>query len=116
MRPFRDWTLPNSMTLGLFILLVGSLILNWAGWAFADGMSNTVNALVGMPLLLQGLCVVDFFLARSQRNAAVGRALTYVGIGLLFSFLQTPLILVGCFEQIFHVRDRIRGVPPRAAI
>ena len=37
-----------------------SCILEWTGWVFADGMTNTVNVLVGMPLLLQGLCVIDF--------------------------------------------------------
>ncbi|MEA4869698.1 MAG: DUF2232 domain-containing protein [Christensenella sp.] len=116
MRAFRDWTLPRSMTFGLFVLLIGSLALEWAGWAFAEGFSNTVNALVGMPLLLQGLCVVDFLLSRSPKNATLGRALTYTGIGILFSFAQTPLILIGCFEQIFRFRDRMRGVPPRAAI
>ena len=92
------------------------LALEWAGWAFAEGFSNAVNALVGMPLLLQGLCVVDFMLARSPKNATLGRALTYTGIGILFSLAQTPLILIGCFEQIFRFRDRMRGVPPRAAI
>ena len=115
-RPFREWTLPRSMTFGLFVFLIGSLALEWAGWAFAAGFSNAVNALVGMPLLLQGLCVVDFMLARSPKNATLGRALTYTGIGILFSLTQTPLILIGCFEQIFRFRDRMRGVPPRAAI
>jgi hypothetical protein len=69
-----------------------------------------------MPLLLQGLCVIDFLIARSKKNAALGRTLTYVGIGVFFGLLQTPLILIGCFEQIFRFRDRMRGVPPRAAV
>ena len=116
MRAFREWTLPRSLTFGLFVFLIGSLALEWAGWAFAEGFSNAVNALVGMPLLLQGLCVVDFMLSRSPKNATLGRALTYAGIGILFSVAQTPLILIGCFEQIFRFRDRMRGVPPRAAI
>ena len=70
-RAFRDWSLPRSMTLGLFALLIGSLILEWTGWVFADGMTNTVNVLVGMPLLLQGLCVIDFLnrTLAEKRNA-----------------------------------------------
>ncbi len=116
MRVFRDWTLPRSMTFGLFALLIGSLILEWTGWAYSESMSNTVNALVGMPLLLQGLCVVDFLIARSPKHINTGRTLAYIGIGVLFSLAQTPLILLGCFDQIFRVRDRMRGVPPRAAI
>lgn len=116
MRAFRDWTLPRSMALGLFALLIGSLILEWTDWAFSQSMTNTVNALVGMPLLLQGLCVVDFLIARSPKNVNVGRALAYAGIGILFGLAQTPLILIGCFDQVFRIRDRMRGAPPRAAI
>ena len=116
MRAFRDWTLPRSMTFGLFALLIGSLILEWTGWAYADSLSNTVDAIVGMPLLLQGLCVVDFLISRSPKNVTLGRALAYSAIGVLFGLAQTPLILVGCFDQIFRFRDRMRGVPPRAAV
>ena len=116
MRAFKEWTLPRSMTLGLFALLIASLAMEWAGWAFAEGFSNVVNVLVGMPLLLQGLCVVDFMIARSARSITVKRVLTYVAIGLLFGIMETPLILVGCFDQIFRFRDRLRGVPPRAAV
>lgn len=116
MRKFRDWSLPRSMTFGLFALLIGSLILDWTGWTFAEGMSNTVNVLVGMPFLLQGLCVLDFLLTRSKKHIARNRTLTYVGIGVLFGFVQTPLIIVGCFDQFFRFRDRMRGAPPRAAV
>ncbi len=116
MREFRDWSLPRSMTFGLFALLIGSLVLEWTGWTFADGMSNTVNVIVGMPFLLQGLCVLDFLIARSKRHVALSRALTYTGIGVLFGVVQMPLVLVGCFEQFFRFRDRMRGAPPRAAV
>jgi uncharacterized protein YybS (DUF2232 family) len=116
MREFRYWTMPRSMILGLFAIMIGSYVLDWAGWTFADGMVSTVNALVGMPLLLQGLCVVDFMLARSQKNVTTGRVLTYVLIGVLFGILQMPLIMIGCFELIFRFRDRIRNVPPKSAV
>lgn len=115
MRPFKDWTLPRSMTFGLFTLLIASLAMEWAGWAFAEGFSNVVNVLVGMPLLLQGLCVVDFMIDRTGKKVTFKRALTYIAVGILFSIAETPLILVGCFDQIFRFRDRLRGVPPRAA-
>ena len=116
MRKFRDWSLPRSMTFGLLSLLIGSLVLSWTGWTFADGMSNTVNVLVGMPFLLQGLCVLDFLLSRSKKHIARNRTLTYVGVGVLFGFVQTPLILIGCFDQFFRFRERLRGAPPRAAV
>ena len=116
MRAFKDWTLSRSMTYGLFALLIASLAMEWAGWAFAEGFSNVVNVLVGMPLLLQGLCVVDFMIDRTGKNVTLKRVLTYVVIGILYGVAQTPMILVGCFDQIFRFRDRLRGVPPRAAV
>lgn len=114
MRAFRYWTLPRSMMLGLLLLLVGSLVFEWSGWSYSDSLGNTVNVLVGMPLLLQGLCVVDFLLVRSGRNVTARRAISYTAIGVLFSIAQMPLILIGCFEQIFHFRSRAQAMPPRA--
>lgn len=114
MRAFRFWTLPRSMVFGLFALLIGSLILEWSGWQYAEGFTNTVNVLIGMPLVLQGLCVLDFLLARSSKNVTVSRAITYVFVGILFGLLEMPLMLVGCFDQLFRIRDRAKGIPPRA--
>ncbi len=116
MRPFRLWTMPRSMMLGLFALLVGSLAFEWSGWAYSESMANTVNALVGMPLLVQGLCVVDFFLARTRRGGTGAKVVTYILIALLFGILEMPLILVGCFDQIFRFRERMQNMPPRQAI
>jgi uncharacterized protein YybS (DUF2232 family) len=113
MRAFRYWVLPRSMMFGLLLLLVGSLVLEWNGWLFAESFGNTVNVLVGMPLLLQGLCVVDFLLVRSNKNVTTRRAIVYTAIGVLFSISQMPLILIGCFEQIFHFRIRTLTMPPR---
>ena len=115
MRAFRYWTMPRSMMLGLFALLIGSLVLEWAGWSYAEGLSSTVDVLVGMPLLLQGLCVVDFFLARAPKRVTSGRVITYVLMAVFFSFLQTPLILLGCVEQIARIRDRMQKMPPKPA-
>jgi len=115
MRAFRFWTMPRSMMLGLFALLIGSLVLEWSGWTYAEGLSNTVNVLVAMPLLLQGLCVIDFFLARAPQRVTVARVVTYVLLAVLFGFLQTPLILLGCIEQIIRIRDRMQNTPPKPA-
>jgi len=116
MRAFRDWTLPRSMTLGLFALLIGSIILEFTGWAFAESFSVTANILLGIPLFLQGISVVDFFISRMPKNRTVVRTITYVGLGVLYQLVLFPLVLVGCFDQIFRLRDRMRGVPPRAAV
>lgn len=113
-REFRFWALPRSMMFGLFALLVGSLILEWTGWQYAESLVNTVNVLVGMPLLLQGLAVVDFLIVRSSRKTTGQRAVTYVLIGVLFGLVEMPLMLLGGFEQLFHFRARTQGLPPQS--
>lgn len=115
MRAFRYWTMPRSMMLGLFALLIGSIVLEWMGWTFAESLSSTVNVLVGMPLLLQGLCVIDFLLSRAPKRATAGRVITYVLLAVFFGFLQTPLILLGCLEQILRIRERMQKMPPKPA-
>lgn len=115
MRAFRDWTLPRSMTLGLFAMLILSLILELAEVPFAEGFGVTANVLLAIPLFLQGISVIDFFIVRAQKNVTLTRTLTYVGLGVLYQFMLYPLVLVGCFDQIFRLRERMRGVPPRAA-
>ena len=112
MRPFREWTLPNSTTLGLFALLVLSLIAELADWTFADGFAMTANILVALPLFLQGLCVVDYFIVRAQKNLTTTRILIYFGIVVLFRYAAMALLLIGCFEQIFHIRLRMSTLPP----
>lgn len=116
MRAFRDWTLPRSMTLGLFAILIGSIILEFTGWAFAESFSITANFLLGIPLFLQGVSVVEFFIHRLPKNRTVVRTFTYIGLGVLYQIVIFPLVLVGCFDQIFRLRDRLRGIPPRAAV
>ena len=111
-RPFRDWTLPRNVTLGLFILLVGSLVLELADWEFADGFAATANILVALPLFLQGLSVMDFVIVRSKKNIVVTRTLAYLGTLLFFRYTAYALLLIGCFDQIFRIRLRMAATPP----
>ncbi len=116
MRPFREWTLPRSMTLGLFLMLIGSLVAELADWTFADSFAVTVNILVAIPLFLMGLCVTDFFLSRTKKNVTMTRVLVYAGIALFYYYLYYPLLLLGCFDQIFRLRLRLSGMPPNEAV
>ena len=112
MRPFRNWTLPNSTTLGLFAILVLSLIAELADWTFADGFAMTANILVALPLFLQGLCVIDYFIVRSGKNITTTRVLIYIGTAVLFQYTAMALLLIGCFDQIFRIRLRMSTLPP----
>ena len=115
MRPFRDWAMTRSMMYGLFLMLILSLILELSDWTYAASFSTTANALLAIPLFLQGISVIDFFIVRGQKNVSVIRTLTYVGICVLYQLVFVPLVLVGCFDQVFRLRERMRGVPPRTA-
>ena len=111
-RPFRDWTLPNSTTLGLFAILVLSLIAELADWTIADAFAMTANILVALPLFLQGLCVIDYFIVRSGKNITTTRVLIYIGTVVLFQYTAMALLLIGCFDQIFRIRLRMSTLPP----
>ncbi len=120
MRAFRLWSIPRSIVLGLLAMLAGAMLLEWSGWSYAAALSNTISALSMMPLTLQGLCVLDFFLARGRRSAARARGFTYAALGLIFCYkpllVVAPLALLGCFEQFARLRERSAGVPPRLSI
>ncbi len=112
LRPFRLWAIPKSMTYGMVFLLVASLVMELSGWEYAISLSNTVSILVGMPLMLQGLCVIDFMIVRGGKNINQRRVLIYIAVGLLLWIVQTPLMMLGCFDQLFRFRARVSQMPP----
>lgn len=109
---FRDWRVPSGLTVGLFLMLIGALILNFAGWDYAEGLSNTVEILAVMPFMLQGVCVTDFLIMRRSKNPAAMRTIIYILMVILFGAFRTPLLIVGAMDQLFHLRDRANGVLP----
>ncbi len=112
MRPFRLWAIPQRITYGMLFLLIVSLIFLWTDWDYADAFSGTVNVLVGMPLMLQGLCVVDFLIVRTGKNVVAKRVLVYLAAALLFVYAQALLMMLGCFDQLFRFRMRASMPPP----
>lgn len=114
LRPFSDWEIPRSVTGGLVLLIIAAFVMRLLDWEFAASFSATINVILGFPLILQGLALIDFFLKRVQGRRTMIRTLTYIAIALLFTFVQTMLMLVGCLEQIFRLRERIRSakLPP----
>lgn len=117
LRPLSAWGLPRSMTGGLAFLLIASLILELTGWDYADSLGSTVNVIVGFPLVVQGFALLDFFLKRGRGNPALKRTLVYIPVALLFALVQTPLMVMGCFDMIFHIRERIaQGPTPTAQV
>ena len=112
MRPFREWAIPQSMTYGMLFFLIASLVLFWMGWDYADALNNTVSVLVGMPLMLQGLCVVDYIIAWKGKDIVGRRVVTYLVLGVFIQFTQMILMVIGCFDQLFQFRKRASMMPP----
>ena len=108
---FSEWKIPRSLTGGICAFLIGGFILELTQWEYAVAFSSTVDILVGLPLTLQGLCLIDFMILRKGKNVKTRRVIIYIVCGILFALLQTPLMLVGSFDQFFHVRERMRNLP-----
>lgn len=107
MLPFRKWSVPKSLTPGIIILLIGSIILNLTGSTVYEGVSASVSALIGFPFLIQAVALVDYLIERSKSAHTVKRVLIYIACGVFINFLLSPLIMLGCFEQLFRLRERM---------
>ena len=116
MRPFRRWSIPQGYTVGIFVLLIGSVALEFTGADYSYALSNTVNILVGVPLVIQGLCVVDDWIVVRARGKKPGgkRVLVYLPLGLVVLLWPTPLMLLGCLEQVAHLRGRAQTPPAQS--
>ena len=111
--PFREWRIPAQLTGGICFFLIASLVLELTGARYGAAVTGTINAIVGVPLLIQGLSLIDYTIVWKSRNVRRTRIVAYVIIGLLFMLLRTTLILLGCAEQLFRLRDRAEGRIPK---
>ena len=62
-------------------------------------------AIVGLPLFVQGIALIDYLLTRNGKNIAMKRILAYVLIAALLPSLASALLFAGCAEQVLHIRD-----------
>ena len=85
--------------------LLGAVVLMLTGSNSADAVSATVAAIVGLPLFVQGIALIDYLLTRNGKNIAMKRILAYVLIAALLPSLASALLFAGCAEQVLHIRD-----------
>lgn len=105
LKPFSRWSVPREASLGMFLLLLGAVVLMLTGSNSADAVSATVAAIVGLPLFVQGIALIDYLLTRNGKNIAMKRILAYVLIAALLPSLASALLFAGCAEQVLHIRD-----------
>lgn len=113
LKPLREWRIPRQLTGGICFFLIASFVLGLTGAPYGAALTGTIGAIVGVPLLIQGLALIDYTIVWKSRNVRRTRIITYVIVGLLFALLRTTLILLGCAEQLFRLRDRAEGRLPK---
>lgn len=108
MRPLRDWTIPREYTVGITVMLVGSLLLVISETEFADSVGLTAMTLASFPMFIQALALIDWFIVQKGTRVAFKRTLMGILIVALFNHVVSILVTLGCFEQLFRARERIR--------
>lgn len=112
MRRFSQWEIPRVFHTGIIVLLLGALIFRMTGAANATAVSNTVNVLFGIPLIVQGLAVVQWLIEHGGPKMRRLRWPIYIAVVLLIGMIYMPLMMVGCLDMILHIRAR-RTQPPQ---
>lgn len=111
-KPFRFWSIPKRYTIGIVLLYGTALLLYLFGYANAEAVYNTVSALLGFPLLVQGLALVAFLLSLRKKRSVALSVIVFTIIGVLFPLTYSMLSTVGLFDQFIRFRER--ELPPVA--
>ena len=111
---FSEWSVPRYFTGGMVILVVFSLILFLTDSDSAAAVSSTVTTLFSIPFTVQALSLIDFMILRSGRNVTAKRAVIFSLCAILLPLFNSIFVMMGCFEQIMHLRQRLSGTytPP----
>lgn len=111
-RPFRFWSIPRIYTTGLAALYLLAVLLRLFEFANGDAVYYAVSALLGVPLMTQGLAMVAFVLARRRYPSRSLNAVVFTLLGLLLPVTGSMLSTLGILEQLFRFRER--ELPPVA--
>lgn len=112
-QPFRLWNIPRAYTPGLIGLYVLALLLRLFEFANADAVYCAVSALLGVPLVTQGLAMIAFLLARRRYPSRSLNAVVFTVLALLLPVTGSMLSTLGLLEQLVRLRERpLPPVPP----
>ena len=103
-RPLREWSIPKEYSIGITVMLIGSMILLFMETEFADPIAMTVVTLVSIPLFVQAIALIDWFIVRKGKNILFKRVFMGVLIVVLFGSISNIIVTLGIFEQIFRAR------------
>jgi len=106
-KPFRLWSIPRAWTKGIMFLYVLAFVLMIADYANAAAVHNTVMQLLSVPLIVQGLAMIAFLLSMRKYPSKSLNAVIFTAIGVLFAIVQSMLTMIGLFEQVMRMRERV---------
>lgn len=112
-KPFRRWSIPKQLTGGIVLLYAMALLMQLFDYVNAAAVTQTVNAILGFPLLVQGLSMVAFMLSMRKYPSKSLNAVIFTAIALLFPLAQSLLTMLGILEQMMRLRER--ALPERPA-
>lgn len=112
-KPFRLWSIPKQLTGGIVLLYAMALLMQLFGYVNAAAVTQTVNAILGFPLLVQGLSMIAFMLSMRKYPSKSLNVVIFSAIALLFQFAQSLLTMLGILEQMMRIRER--ALPERPA-
>ncbi|NLN41404.1 MAG: DUF2232 domain-containing protein [Clostridiales bacterium] len=102
---FRNWSLPRGTGRGFLGIMLIAVIGTWMNVSNFDVVLYTVSSVFTFVFTVQGLSVVNFFLAQKGLPGVVVVLIMVVA----FIFLPVALMLLGIFDQIFSVRKVYSG-------
>ena len=103
MAPFPLWQLSKNYTIGAAVLFVSALLVLLLKLNNANAVFVVAECVIFLPLMLMGVCFMDFLTRITGGNGKLRRALFYVCIVMLFPYSAIFLHLFGLQYLIAHI-------------
>lgn len=106
MAQIADWRLGRSFFIGACVLLAGSLVVLLIEMNGGYAVMLCAQVIAGLPIMLQGIALIEYLGRRKQRLAAY-RAAWICGGLLLMPFSVYVFSVLGIADQVIRLRARI---------
>lgn len=108
MAPFPLWQLSKNYAIGAGVLLAGGLLALLLNLNNAGAVFTIAECVLLLPLLLMGVCLMEFLTHITGGNKVLRRVLFYASIVLLFPYSIIFLLILGVIDRISRLRRRFR--------
>jgi len=108
MAPFHRWQLSRQYTVISFLALGTALVTYLFKLSNASAVFIAAECVVLLPVVLMGLCFLEFLSKIPGSGGNVRRILTYVCIVLLIPYSLAFLLVIGFIDRLARIRRRVR--------